>query len=75
MIMISPYIAHHDVDKGVLYEGEEDEEGAGRHEHVNRLVETSFLIFIFHIFYLHARSLAKSKNIRSEFLKYWEDRR
>ena len=33
-----PDIPHHDVDKGVLYEGEEDKEGAGGHEHVNCLV-------------------------------------
>ena len=37
MIIISPYIPHHDVDKGVLYEGEEDKEGAGGHEHVDGL--------------------------------------
>ena len=37
IIIISPNIAHHDIDKGVLYKGEEDEESARRHEHVNRL--------------------------------------
>ena len=44
MIIISPYIPHHDVDKGVLYEGEEDEEGARGHEHVNRLVGNKIII-------------------------------
>ncbi len=29
-----PDVAHHDVDKGVLYEAQEHEEGAGGHEHV-----------------------------------------
>ena len=37
MIILSPNIPHHDVDKGVLYEGEEDKEGAGGHEHVDCL--------------------------------------
>ena len=32
-----PDVPHHYVDKGVFYEGEEDEECAGGHEHVNRL--------------------------------------
>ena len=32
-----PDVAHHDVDKGVLDEAEEHEEGAGGHEHVYRL--------------------------------------
>ena len=44
ILIISPYIPHHDVDKGVLYEGEEDEEGAGGHEHVNRLFENIYCI-------------------------------
>ena len=44
MIIISPYVPHHDVDKGVLYEGEEDEEGARGHEHVNRLVGNKIII-------------------------------
>ncbi len=30
-------VAHHDVDEGVLDEGEKHEDGAGRHEDVNRL--------------------------------------
>ena len=38
MIILSPNIPHHDVDKGVFYEGEEDKEGAGGHEHVDCLV-------------------------------------
>ena len=32
-----PDIPHHDVDKGVLYEGEEDKKCAGGHEHVDCL--------------------------------------
>ena len=39
-----PDVPHHDVDKGVLYEGEEDEEGARGHEHVNRLVGNKIII-------------------------------
>ena len=35
----SPDVTHHDVDKGVLDEREEDEEGAGGHEHVNCLMK------------------------------------
>ena len=34
---LSPYVAHHDVDKGVLNQREEHEKGARGHEHVNRL--------------------------------------
>ena len=33
----SPDVSHHDIDKGVLDQGEEDEKGARGHEHVNRL--------------------------------------
>ena len=36
----SPDIPHHDVDKGVLYEREEDKKCAGGHEHVDCLVKT-----------------------------------
>ena len=46
MIILSPNIPHHDVDKGVLYEGEEDKEGAGGHEHVDRLVRKHLNILI-----------------------------
>ena len=35
----SPNVAHHDVDKGVLDEGEENKESARRHEHINCLPE------------------------------------
>ena len=35
----SPDVTHHDIDKGVLYEREEDEKGAGGHEHVNCLLK------------------------------------
>ena len=37
--ILSPYVAHHDVDKGVLDEGEENKESARRHEHINCLPE------------------------------------
>ena len=36
-IRILPDIPHHYVDKGVLDETEEHEEGAGRHKHINSL--------------------------------------
>ena len=36
---LSPDVTHHDIDKGVLDEREEDEEGAGGHEHVNCLLK------------------------------------
>ena len=39
LIVVSPNIAHHDIDKGILYEGEEDKKCAGGHEHVNCLKE------------------------------------
>ena len=39
LIVISPNIAHHDIDKGILYEGEEDKKCARGHEHVNCLKE------------------------------------
>ncbi len=32
--MSLPDVAHHDIDKGVLDEAQEHEEGAGGHEHV-----------------------------------------
>ena len=60
MIIISPYIPHHDVDEGVLYEGEEDKEGAGGHEHVNRLVANKININ-------NKRSLAESKTFEHSF--------
>ena len=31
------YVPHHHIDKGILYQAEEDEEGAGGHEHVDGL--------------------------------------
>ena len=33
----APDVPHHHVDEGVLDQAEEDEEGAGGHEHVYRL--------------------------------------
>ena len=35
----SPNVTHHDVDEGVLDEGEENKESARRHEHINGLPE------------------------------------
>lgn len=31
------YVAHQNVDQGVLHQRHENEDGAARHEHVNRL--------------------------------------
>ena len=35
--MSVPDVPHHDVDKSIFYQAEEHKEGAGGHEHVNRL--------------------------------------
>ena len=48
--MFVPDVAHHDVNKSILYQAEKHKEGAGRHKHVNRLeVEMRDCIFIFRI--------------------------
>ena len=46
LIVVSPNIAHHDIDKGILYEGEEDKKCAGGHEHVNCLKEEKMYMSI-----------------------------
>ena len=46
--MSVPDVPHHDVDKSIFYQAEEHKEGAGGHEHVNRLeIEMINDIFIF----------------------------
>ena len=47
-LTILPDVAHHDIDKGVLDEREEDKKGARGHEHVNCLlkkIKMTYMIF------------------------------